>query len=103
MGYYPRDVDRVPETVAVGRWAARAVSGVGELRERAELYDLAAERMNDRLRGALIGMDVGDALGAAVEFKSAGTFAPVTDNRGKESSPPPCSINRWKTCNSISA
>ncbi len=37
--------------------------------------------MNDRRRGALIGLAVGDALGAAVEFKSAGSFAPVTGYR----------------------
>src|SRR5471032_1886867 len=34
--------------------------------------------MNDRRRGTLIGLAVGDALGAAVEFKSPGSFAPVT-------------------------
>jgi ADP-ribosyl-[dinitrogen reductase] hydrolase len=32
----------------------------------------------DRKRGALIGLAVGDALGAAVEFRDPGTFAPVT-------------------------
>ena len=37
--------------------------------------------MNDRRRGALIGLAVGDALGAAVEFKSPGSFAPVTGYR----------------------
>ena len=37
--------------------------------------------MNDRRRGALIGLAVGDALGAAVEFKSRGSFAPVTGYR----------------------
>src|SRR5271154_6024481 len=37
--------------------------------------------MNDRRRGALIGLAVGDALGAAVEFQAPGTFAPVTDYR----------------------
>lgn len=37
--------------------------------------------MNDRRRGALIGMAVGDALGAAVEFQRPGTFEPVTDYR----------------------
>ena len=35
----------------------------------------------DRRRGALIGLAVGDALGAAVEFKSPGSFAPVTGYR----------------------
>src|SRR5881275_1276655 len=37
--------------------------------------------MSDRRRGALIGLAVGDALGAAVEFKSPGSFAPVTGYR----------------------
>ncbi len=37
--------------------------------------------MIDRRRGALIGLAVGDALGAAVEFKSPGSFAPVTGYR----------------------
>jgi ADP-ribosyl-[dinitrogen reductase] hydrolase len=35
----------------------------------------------DRQRGALFGLAVGDALGAAVEFMPAGTFQPVTDYR----------------------
>lgn len=33
--------------------------------------------MQDRLRGTLIGLAVGDALGAAVEFRPPGTFEPV--------------------------
>ena len=37
--------------------------------------------MNDRRRGTLIGLAVGDALGAAVEFRSPGSFAPVTGYR----------------------
>jgi ADP-ribosylglycohydrolase len=37
--------------------------------------------MNDHRRGALIGLAVGDALGAAVEFKSPGSFVPVTGYR----------------------
>src|SRR5262249_13076 len=35
----------------------------------------------DRQRGALLGLAVGDALGAAVEFQPAGTFPPVTGYR----------------------
>jgi ADP-ribosyl-[dinitrogen reductase] hydrolase len=35
----------------------------------------------DRRRGAFIGLAVGDALGAAVEFGSPGSFAPVTGYR----------------------
>lgn len=38
--------------------------------------------MLDRLRGALIGLAVGDALGAAVEFQRPGGFALVTGYRG---------------------
>jgi ADP-ribosylglycohydrolase len=37
--------------------------------------------MNDRLRGTLIGLAIGDALGAAVEFQPPGSFAPVTGYR----------------------
>ncbi|MBI2806247.1 MAG: ADP-ribosylglycohydrolase family protein [Planctomycetes bacterium] len=37
--------------------------------------------MNDRRRGTLIGLSVGDALGAAIEFKSPGSFSPVTGYR----------------------
>jgi ADP-ribosyl-[dinitrogen reductase] hydrolase len=36
----------------------------------------------NRQRGALIGLAVGDALGAAVEFKRPGTFEEVTGYRG---------------------
>ncbi len=35
----------------------------------------------DRCRGALIGLAIGDALGAAIEFKSPGTFLPVIEYR----------------------
>ena len=37
--------------------------------------------LQDRYRGALVGLAVGDALGAAVEFKPRGTFPPVTGMR----------------------
>jgi ADP-ribosylglycohydrolase len=37
--------------------------------------------IEDRLRGMLLGLAVGDALGAAVEFQSPGSFTPVTDYR----------------------
>lgn len=36
----------------------------------------------DRLRGMLLGLAVGDALGAAVEFSPPGSFPPVTGYRG---------------------
>src|SRR5688572_7430356 len=41
-----------------------------------------SDPIQDRLRGVLIGLAVGDALGAAVEFSAPGTFAPVTGFRG---------------------
>ena len=37
--------------------------------------------MNDRFRGTLIGLAVGDALGAAIEFRPPGSFPPVIDYR----------------------
>jgi ADP-ribosylglycohydrolase len=40
------------------------------------------KNMLDRGRGALIGLAIGDALGAAVEFSRPGSFAPVTGYRG---------------------
>jgi len=36
----------------------------------------------DRSRGALLGLAVGDALGTTLEFKSPGTFEPLTDMVG---------------------
>jgi hypothetical protein len=38
--------------------------------------------MEDRYLGCLIGLAVGDAVGTTVEFKSPGTFPPVTDMTG---------------------
>jgi len=38
--------------------------------------------INDRYRGSLVGLAVGDALGTMVEFKKPGTFDPVTDMTG---------------------
>lgn len=37
---------------------------------------------HDRAAGCLLGLAIGDALGAAVEFQSPGTFEPVTGYRG---------------------
>jgi len=36
---------------------------------------------NDRVEGCFLGLAIGDALGAAVEFKARGTFPPVTGYR----------------------
>lgn len=37
--------------------------------------------VRDRQRGCLLGLAIGDALGAAVEFQTPGSFEPVTDFR----------------------
>jgi len=51
------------------------------------------DKVLDRKLGAMIGMAVGDALGAAVEFKPRGTFEPVTDYRG--GGPHPINPGDW--------
>lgn len=38
--------------------------------------------LQDRMRGALVGLAAGDAVGTTVEFKPRGTFPPVTDMVG---------------------
>lgn len=50
-------------------------------------------RVTDRKLGAMIGMAVGDALGAAVEFRARGTFEPVTGYRG--GGPHPINEGDW--------
>jgi len=37
---------------------------------------------DDRFRGCLVGLAVGDALGTSVEFQRRGTFEPITDMVG---------------------
>ena len=37
---------------------------------------------NDRARGCLLGLAVGDAIGTTVEFKPRGKFTPMTDMVG---------------------
>lgn len=36
----------------------------------------------DRFRGCLLGLAAGDAVGTTVEFRSRGSFLPVTDMTG---------------------
>ncbi len=45
------------------------------------IHEAEPGSMNDRRRGSLMGMAVGDALGAAVEFKPPGSFELVTNFR----------------------
>jgi ADP-ribosylglycohydrolase len=40
------------------------------------------DRRRSAFRGSLVGLAVGDAMGAAIEFCDPGTFAPVTEYRG---------------------
>ncbi len=40
-----------------------------------------AHKQTDRRRGAILGLAIGDALGAAVEFQPAGSFPEVTGFR----------------------
>jgi ADP-ribosylglycohydrolase len=54
-----------------------------ERKKRRRRQYVIAMSILDRKRGTLWGLAVGDALGAAVEFESPGTFAPVTDYRGE--------------------
>lgn len=42
----------------------------------------ATQELRNRMRGALIGLAVGDAVGTTVEFRSPGSFPPVTDMVG---------------------
>ena len=41
-----------------------------------------AHEERDRVRGALVGLATGDAVGTTVEFRPPGSFAPVTDMTG---------------------
>lgn len=43
---------------------------------------ISPESTKDRSRGCLLGLAIGDALGAAVEFHRPGSFEPVTGYRG---------------------
>lgn len=49
--------------------------------------------MNERFRGTLIGLAVGDALGAAIEFLPSGSFPPVIDYR--DGGPHNLKPNQW--------
>jgi hypothetical protein len=44
--------------------------------------NLEQDIIRDKYRGALLGLAAGDTLGTTVEFRSPGTFRPVTDMIG---------------------
>src|SRR3954471_1706364 len=50
--------------------------------EEEKASDSCQTELQDRLRGALMGLAVGDALGATLEFKAPGTFSPIHDMLG---------------------
>ena len=37
------------------------------------------KKIQDRFRGAMLGLAVGDAMGVPLEFKDPGTYQPVKD------------------------
>jgi len=43
---------------------------------------MSDDDIQDRFRGCLLGLATGDAIGTTVEFKSRGTFTPLTDMIG---------------------
>jgi ADP-ribosylglycohydrolase len=88
LGWSPADalaeVQRLWSTTARSRHPNRAESpetpGQQDyVRHWPQHRQAAQSRLEDRYRGALLGLAVGDALGTTVEFKAPGTFPPVTD------------------------
>lgn len=71
----PADGRQADVTNAAATKAAANANTICRMRGRADLS-------LNRRRGALLGLAVGDALGAAVEFMAPGTFEPVSDYRG---------------------
>jgi ADP-ribosyl-[dinitrogen reductase] hydrolase len=75
---------RSPETdeqeAYVCSWRESHAKPAGGQRDPSSTTSSSPQR--DRVRGALIGLAVGDAVGTTVEFKAPGTFAPVTDMVG---------------------
>lgn len=45
-------------------------------------HEIQPHTLRDKARGTLLGLAVGDALGAALEFKPPGTFQPISDMVG---------------------
>ena len=71
----------VRDPASVARSHRSAVMTIDEHFELDPCVQLAEARL-DRLRGCLLGLAVGDAVGTAVEFKTRGSFAPLTDMVG---------------------
>ena len=50
--------------------------------ERADLNRSGIDALRSRFRGAMLGLATGDALGTTLEFRSPGTFTPITEMTG---------------------
>ncbi len=61
---------------------SRVAPNIDDVWELIAPVDNIQPALRDRMRGALIGLAVGDAVGTTVEFQKPGTFPPVTDMLG---------------------
>ena len=52
------------------------------LEMHAKKITMKHEKMKDKVKGALVGLACGDAVGTTVEFKAKGSFEPLTDMIG---------------------
>jgi len=73
--FWPQTPETEEQVDYVRRWRGPAPE-IG----RSELA--AARSLRDRYQGALLGLAIGDALGASVQFRRPGSFSPVTDLQG---------------------
>lgn len=87
-------VDRLFRTMSRQKVEAHAAWGSPQTRAQKEFVrhwveparapgmPISFKERRDRIRGALVGLAVGDAVGTTVEFRSPGSFAPITDMVG---------------------
>lgn len=73
---WPQTPETPEQIEFVRRWRAASASAFAS----EEL--VAARNLRERYRGALVGLAVGDALGAAVQHRKPGSFTPVNDMLG---------------------
>jgi ADP-ribosylglycohydrolase len=76
-GTTTRSMDHIAETAPLTAYPAPA-----EIETLLDQVLADAATVRDKMRGALIGLAVGDAVGTTVEFMTPGSFAPVTDMTG---------------------
>ena len=72
------------EELEAGEWFGDMIPRMSAIYEWGQigLPPGATREDRDRMRGALVGLAVGDAVGTTVEFCSPGSFPPVTDMTG---------------------